>query len=110
MPSHLLGHLQPPAVLQIRCNSGRAKTVTTDASANPGFRGAPLNHLVHIRLRQRISSQRTASKGGKQGSRRILGETRSSKPLLQILLEGMVAGHLIDLAAFSRRRIHPRRP
>jgi hypothetical protein len=57
MRGHLLRDLQPAAVLEIRCDSGRAEGVASDLGLDPGRKRSPTDHSPDIGLKQGIAGQ-----------------------------------------------------
>ena len=66
-----------------------------------GGDGAALDHHVDVGLGQRLAAGELAvPHGGEEGSGRLAGQAGSGQPFIQELLEVVVAGELVDLAAF----------
>src|SRR5215472_4556445 len=60
MRGDLLGVLQGATILQIRGNSGRAKSMTAGGVGQCSSLGPPLDHVEHVAARHRIGSQLVA--------------------------------------------------
>ncbi len=100
MTGHVLGDLQLAAVLEVGGDTGGSETVRADPSAQPSGFGPFLNHQVHIGLGQGNAAGQPAVTQGRE-ERRVgfAGESGRGDPLLQILVEVVMAGQLGYLAA-----------
>jgi len=106
MVRYLRGLFERAAVLQVSGDARRPEGVIADARDEAGGFGAPLNHLIGIRLGQGMAGElagRTAV-GLEQHRLRIVREARTGKIFMQVRFEVVMARHGVLLAPFSCKR------
>jgi hypothetical protein len=105
MGGHLLGGLQPAAVLEVGRYPGGAEGVAADLGLDAGLAGPPANHPPDIGLEQGIGSQLpgAALDGAEQWPLAlllaVLADAGGRNVLLKVAVEIVVGRHLVFLAA-----------
>ena len=111
MVRHLRGLLERPLVLEVGGDPGRAESMIADRRRDPGLPRPPADHLPGVRLGERPVRQRFAVPvdGPEHDPLAILPEAAAVEIVVEVGLEGVVAGHLVPLAALLVEP-HPQPP
>src|SRR5271156_792671 len=110
MRRNLLSELERPPVLKVSGDPSRAEGVAAGGVGQGGIPGAPLDHVKHVAPRHRIAGELVAlANAPKQWTLLILANARSSNPDVEVLVQRMMAGHFMALAAFFMQP-EPRAP
>lgn len=101
MVCHRGGFFKCPAILEIGRDSRRPETVIADLGLDADRHAPPLNHRPGVRLRQRGARELVgaASDRAEQWPLGIVTQFRPVEICRQIIVEIMVAGHRMFLAA-----------
>lgn len=99
---HGRGVLQRTAIFQIGRDPRRAKGMVANRRLDSGGECPPAHHGMGIGLRQGIAAQLpgAAGNGPEQGPLGIRLDAGPHQVGMQVLLERVMAGHLVPLAAF----------
>jgi hypothetical protein len=100
--SDLLCHFQLAAVLQIRRNAGRTESMIADARFDAGRFRAPADDAVGILLAKGIGCKLAglAAGGTKEMAIDFIGDAGRFDVIVQTLIETMMTGNVVLLAAF----------
>jgi len=99
----LLRHFQLPAVLQIRRNAGRAEGMIANPRFDAGRFRAPADDAMGVLLGQRIGRKLAGPAAGatKEIAVVVIGDAGRFDVFTQTLIETMMTGDFVMLAAFS---------
>jgi len=102
MVSDLLRHFQLTAVLQIRRDAGRAESMIADARLDAGRFRAPADDAVSVLLEEGIGGQLAGLAAGaaEEIAVDVIGDAGRFDIIVQTLIETMVTGNVVLLAAF----------
>ena len=102
MVSDLLRDFQLTAVLQIRRDPGRAEGMIANPRFDAGGFGAPADDAVGVLLEEGIGCKLTglAAGGAEEIAVDVLGDAGRFDIVVQTLIEAMMTGNVMLLAAF----------
>jgi hypothetical protein len=102
MVSDLLRHFQLAAVLQILRYAGRAEGMIANPRFDSGRFRTPADDAVGVLLEEGIASQPAGFAAGaaKEKAVDVIGDPGRSDIIVQTLIETMMAGNIMLLAAF----------
>src|SRR5437870_1210921 len=102
MVGDLLRDFEFAAVLQIRRNAGRAKSMIANPRFDAGRFRAPANDAVGVLLEEGIGCKPTglAAGGAEERAVDVIGNAGRFDIIVQTLIETMMAGNVVLLAAF----------
>ena len=102
MVGDLLRHFQLTAVLQIRRDAGRAEGMIADARFDAGRFRAPADDAVGVLLEEGIGGKLAglAAGGTEEIAVDVSGDAGRFDILVQTLIEAMMTGNVVLLAAF----------
>jgi hypothetical protein len=100
--SDLLRHFQLAAVLQIRRDASRTEGMIADPRFDAGRFRAPADDAVSILLEEGIGGKLAGLAAGaaKKIAAAVIGDAGRFDIIVQTLIEAMVAGNVVLLAAF----------
>ena len=101
MRRHLLGDLEPAAILEVGGDAGRPEGVATDLGLDPGRKRPPANHPPDIGLEQGIAGQlaRSPARRAEERSFPVLGDAGRLDVLVEVAVQIVVGRHRVLLAA-----------
>ena len=102
MVGDLLRHFQLTAVLQIRRDAGRAESMIANPRFDAGRFRAPADDAVGVLLEEGIGCQLTglATGAAEEIALDVIGDAGRFDVIMQALIETMMAGNVVLLAAF----------
>src|ERR1700732_5045437 len=101
MRRNLLGMLEGATVKHIRGDAGRTESMAAGRVGQAGSFRASLDHVQNITPRDRIFSQLVAFfEAPEQRALLVLTDAGGRDPVIQIVVETVVAGDLVPFAAF----------
>src|SRR5258706_1574683 len=102
MVGDLLRHFQLAAVLQIRCDTGRSEGMIANPRFDAGRFRAPADDPVGVLLGEGIGGKPSglATGGTKEIAVDVIGNAGRFDIIVETLIETMMTGNIVLLAAF----------